>query len=106
VECSGNHGFPFFTGGIGNAKWAGTPLASLLTEAGVQEKGIEVVFWGTDVGDIEIHDDIRNVKMHQNFARSMSIDDAMNPDNILCYEMNGVDLPSANGSPLRLIAPG
>ncbi len=22
VECSGNHGFPFFTGGIGNARWA------------------------------------------------------------------------------------
>ena len=28
VECSGNHGFPFFTGGIGNARWAGTPLAA------------------------------------------------------------------------------
>ncbi|HJU06448.1 MAG TPA: sulfite oxidase [Nitrospiraceae bacterium] len=106
IECSGNHGFPFFTGGIGNAKWAGTPLAPVLAEAGVQENGIEVVFWGADVGDIEIHDDIRNVKMHQNFARSMSLADAMNPNNILCYEMNGVDLPAANGAPLRLIAPG
>ncbi|HJU06229.1 MAG TPA: sulfite oxidase [Nitrospiraceae bacterium] len=106
VECSGNHGFPFFTGGIGNAKWAGTPLAAILTEAGVQDDGIEVVFWGTDAGDIELKDDIRNVKMHQNFARSMSLADAMNPNNILCYEMNGTDLPAANGSPLRLVAPG
>ena len=29
LECSGNHGFPTFTGAIGNAKWAGTPLAPI-----------------------------------------------------------------------------
>jgi DMSO/TMAO reductase YedYZ molybdopterin-dependent catalytic subunit len=106
VECSGNTAFPFFIGGIGNAKWAGTSLAAVLEDAGVKDNGIEVVFWGTDVGDIELHDDIRDVKMHQNFARSMSLDDAMSPDNILCYEMNGADLPAPNGAPLRLIAPG
>ena len=106
LECSGNHGFPFFTGGIGNARWAGTPLASILEEAGVLENGIEVVFWGTDAGDVEIHDEIRNVKMHQNFARSLSLADAMNPNNILCYEMNGETLPAPSGFPLRLIAPG
>jgi DMSO/TMAO reductase YedYZ molybdopterin-dependent catalytic subunit len=102
IECSGNHGFPFFTGGIGNAAWAGTPLAAVLEEAGVAPGGIEVVFWGTDAGDIEV----RDVKMHQNFARSMSLEDVMSPDNILCYEMNGADLPAPNGAPLRLIAPG
>ena len=102
IECSGNHGFPFFTGGIGNAKWAGTPLAPILEEAGIRDGGIEVVFWGTDSGDIEIRDQ----KFKQNFARSMSVADAMSPDNILCYEMNGAELPEPNGFPLRLIAPG
>ncbi|MCV9966861.1 sulfite oxidase [Pararhizobium sp. BT-229] len=102
VECSGNHGFPFFTGGIGNARWAGTPLAPILQEAGVLEKGIEVVFFGTDKGEVTI----RDIKMQQNFARSMSLADAMNPDNLLCYEMNGATLPAANGFPLRLITPG
>jgi DMSO/TMAO reductase YedYZ molybdopterin-dependent catalytic subunit len=106
LECSGNHGFPFFVGGIGNAKWAGTPLAAILEEAGVMDSGIEVVFWGTDAGDIALKDDIRDVKMHQNFARSMSLADAMSPHNILCYEMNGTALPAQNGFPLRLIAPG
>jgi DMSO/TMAO reductase YedYZ molybdopterin-dependent catalytic subunit len=106
VECSGNHGFPFFTGGIGNARWAGTPLAPILEEAGVLDNGIEVVFWGSDVGEIELHDAIRDVSFKQNFARSMSLEDAMSPDNILCYEMNGAPLPAANGFPLRLIAPG
>ncbi|TAU76532.1 sulfite oxidase [Rhizobium ruizarguesonis] len=102
VECSGNHGFPFFTGGIGNARWAGTPLAPILQEAGVLDNGIEVVFFGTDRGDVEI----RDIKMQQNFARSMSLADAMSPDNLLCYEMNGASLPTPNGFPLRLIAPG
>src|SRR4029078_2921785 len=106
VECSGNHGYPFFTGGIGNARWAGTPLAAILEEAGVKENGIEVVFWGTDFGDIALKDGTRDVKMHQNFARSMSLTDAMNPNNILCYEMNGAALPAPNGFPVRLIARG
>ena len=30
----------------------------------------------------------------------------MDPDNLLCYEMNGVALPADHGSPVRLIAPG
>jgi DMSO/TMAO reductase YedYZ molybdopterin-dependent catalytic subunit len=102
IECSGNHGFPFFTGGIGNARWAGTRLAPILEEAGILENGIEVVFWGTDEGEIAV----RDLKFKQNFARSMSLEDAMSPDNILCYEMNGAALPAPNGFPLRLIAPG
>ena len=106
LECSGNHGFPSFVGGIGNAKWVGTSLADLLKEAGVKDDGIEVVFWGTDVGDVALKDDIRDVTMHQNFARSMSLADAMNPNNMLCYEMNGAALSDAHGFPLRLIAPG
>ena len=48
MECSGNSGLPFFIGGVGNARWAGTPLAPLLERAGVLEQGGEVVFWGAD----------------------------------------------------------
>ena len=106
VECSGNTGLTWFDGGIGNAKWAGTPLAPLLKEAGVLDGGIEVVFWGTDEGEIARTDDAGDVKFKQNFARSMTVTQAMNPDLILCYEMNGAPLPEANGFPLRLIAPG
>ncbi len=102
LECSGNHGFPWFIGGIGTAKWAGTPLAAVLQEAGVLDEGIEVVFFGSDAGEEEV----RDIKMPQNFARSMSLADAMNPNNLLCYEMNGAPLPQRNGFPLRLIAPG
>ena len=50
MECSGNTGLPFFIGGVGNARWAGTPLAPVLERAGILEQGIEVVFWGADAG--------------------------------------------------------
>jgi len=102
LECSGNHGFPWFISGIGTAKWAGTPLAPLLQEAGVLDHGREVIFWGSDAGEEEV----RQIKMPQHFARSMSLADAMNPTNLLCYEMNGAALPQPHGFPLRLIAPG
>ena len=36
----------------------------------------------------------------------MSLDEALNPDNLLCYEMNGAPLPPEHGFPVRLIAPG
>ena len=102
LECSGNHGFPTFTGAIGTAKWSGTALAPILEEVGILEDGIEVVFFGSDEGEEEV----RKIKMRQNFARSFSIADAMRPENLLCYEMNGAPLPKGNGFPVRLIVPG
>ncbi len=102
IECSGNHGLPFLWGGIGNARWAGISLASLLDEAGVLDDGREVAFWGADAGE----ETLWGQTVVQNFARSMSLEDAMGPYNLLAYEMNGETLPQPNGYPLRLIAPG
>jgi DMSO/TMAO reductase YedYZ molybdopterin-dependent catalytic subunit len=102
MECSGNTGLPFFTGGVGNAMWAGTPLAPLLEETGVLEEGSEVVFWGADAGE-QVW---REMTITEQFARSMSVTDAMSDDNLLVYEMNGEPLPAAHGFPVRLIAPG
>jgi DMSO/TMAO reductase YedYZ molybdopterin-dependent catalytic subunit len=42
----------------------------------------------------------------EQFARSMSLADALGRDNLLCYDMNGDKLPPEHGFPLRLIAPG
>lgn len=102
LECSGNHGPPFFTGGVGNATWAGTPLAPLLAEAGVLAEGIEVVFWGTDAGPQEVG----GAPVTEEFARSLSLADAADPNVLLCYEMNGAPLPPEHGAPVRLLAPG
>ena len=102
MECAGNRGFPFFIGGIGTARWVGTPLAPVLEQAGIRDGGIEVVFYGADTGE----EQVRDIKVQAPFARSMPVADAMNPNLLLCYEMNGEPLPQAHGFPLRLIAPG
>jgi DMSO/TMAO reductase YedYZ molybdopterin-dependent catalytic subunit len=124
LECSGNTGLPFFIGGIGNARWAGTRLAPLLERAGVQEDAVEVVFWGADSGQLTIRDNSGvlgpgktgsvvpdgagglDLTITEQFARSMSLEDALSPENLLCYEMNGAPLPKEHGFPVRLIAPG
>jgi len=90
------------TGAVGNATWAGTPLAPILQEAGILDRGIEVVFFGSDTGV----EDVRDIKMPQHMARSMALADALDPQILLCYEMNGEPLPQSHGFPLRLIAPG
>jgi hypothetical protein len=63
---------------------------------------IEVVFVGSDAGE----EGGRQIKMQQNFTHSTSVADAMNPNDLLCYEMNGELLPLPHGFPPRLIAPG
>jgi DMSO/TMAO reductase YedYZ molybdopterin-dependent catalytic subunit len=66
-----------------------------------------VVFRGIDQGEEIVRPGTPLAyKYTTNFARSMPFADAMNPVNLLCYEMNGTALPAANGFPLRLIAPG
>lgn len=109
LECAGNNGFPWFMTGIGTARWGGTSLQALLKQAGVLDSGREVVFYGSDIGDSEgrgVSDKVEVFQLRQNFARSMSLEDAMSPQNILCYEMNGAPLQHVHGFPVRLIAPG
>ncbi len=128
LECSGNSAFPPFIGGIGNAVWGGAALAPLLRGARPDRSATEVVFWGTDSGSVTIRDnpgvvsppspgtgtgtpdpdnpDRWDITITEQFARSMSVEDAMAPGNLLCYQMNGQPLPVAHGFPVRLIAPG
>jgi DMSO/TMAO reductase YedYZ molybdopterin-dependent catalytic subunit len=124
LECSGNHGTDNFTGAVGNARWGGTPLGRLLEETGLLPNATKVVFWGADSGKVTIRDSVGilsggktgtveadsegglDLTVTEQFARSMSISDALSRDNLLCYEMNGEALPPEHGFPVRLIAPG
>jgi DMSO/TMAO reductase YedYZ molybdopterin-dependent catalytic subunit len=124
LECSGNTAFPEFVGGVGNARWAGTPLAPLLRRARIKDTATEVVFWGADSGIVTIRDNVGilsggqsgtvepddtnglDLTITEQFARSMKLEDAMNSDNLICFEMNGESLPPEHGFPVRLIAPG
>jgi hypothetical protein len=67
------------------AQWTGTPLAGLLAAAGMLPSARYVNFHAYD----EIVD-------------SIDLADALHPQTILAYGMNGRDLPVGHGAPLRL----
>jgi DMSO/TMAO reductase YedYZ molybdopterin-dependent catalytic subunit len=99
LECSGNSP----TGGlIGNARWTGTPLGPVLKECGVKGGAIEAVFFGADTGK----EKIRGGEYEQQFARSLSVAEAMKDGVLVCYEMNGQPLKKNHGAPARLVVPG
>lgn len=100
-ECGGN-GIGMFHGLVGNAKWRGIRLVDVLKECRLQDKAKEIVFFGGDLGT----ETIRKKEVEQSFSRSLSVEDAMNEDILLAFEMNGEPLPLFHGKPLRLIVPG
>ena len=102
LECSGNNASAGFMGAIGNVKWTGTPLASLLQECEPYKRGIEVAFFGADTAK----DELRKNEYTANFSRGLHITDAFRDDLLLCYELNGQPLDTAHGAPLRLVVPG
>jgi len=100
-ECGGNSQ-RLFHGLIGNARWGGVRLRDLLREAKLDDGGIEVVCYGADQGK----ETIRDVEAEQNFGRSMHFEDALRPEVLVAYEMNGAPLNLYHGAPVRLVVPG
>jgi sulfite dehydrogenase (cytochrome) subunit A len=105
-QCSGNsRGFfePRVAGGqlgngaMGNARWLGVPLKTVLDMAGVQAGARQVTFNGMDGPVMDTTPD---------FVKALDIDHARDGEVMLAYGMNGEQLPVLNGFPLRLVVPG
>lgn len=75
---------------IGNAHWKGVRLRDVIQRAGgVSPRAIRFAFRSAD-----------------GYTEGIPVADAMLPDVMLAYEMNGVPLPPEHGFPLRLLIPG
>jgi DMSO/TMAO reductase YedYZ molybdopterin-dependent catalytic subunit len=107
LECAGNGraryeprpvSQPWLLEAVGSAEWTGTPLAPLLEEAGIDAGAADVAFTGADHG-LE-----RGVE--QDYARGLPVSEAMRPEVLLVWAMNGAPLPPQHGAPLRLLVPG
>ena len=106
LQCSGNSrgfsdprvgGGQLGNGAMGNARWKGVPLSSVLKRAGVKKTARQVTFDGVDEPVFEKTPD---------FVKALDIDHALNGEVLIAYAMNGADLPFLNGFPVRLIVPG
>ena len=67
------------------AEWTGVPVGLILQSAGILPNVRFVSFYG-----------------HDNYAESIDMLDALHPQTILAYGMNGGDLPVQHGAPVRL----
>jgi sulfite dehydrogenase len=105
-QCSGNsrgfftprvNGGQLGNGAMGNARWTGIPLRTVLEQAGVAAGARQVSFNGLDRGVLDATPD---------FIKALDIDHALDGEVMLAWAMNGEDLPVLNGYPLRLVVPG
>jgi DMSO/TMAO reductase YedYZ molybdopterin-dependent catalytic subunit len=105
-ECSGNR--RPVQGLIGNGRWTGVPLKTLLDKAGMKSNAREVVFFGADRGKESVNFRGTNFDVEQQYGRSIQRDQALSSDRapFLAYALNGEPLTKHQGAPLRLIMPG
>jgi DMSO/TMAO reductase YedYZ molybdopterin-dependent catalytic subunit len=71
------------------AEWVGTPLVDVLRAAGIMPQARYVVYFS----------------IQASWWDSVDMADALHPQTLLAYAMNGADLPVAFGGPLRLRVP-
>jgi DMSO/TMAO reductase YedYZ molybdopterin-dependent catalytic subunit len=74
---------------ISNGLWKGVRLIELLERGGVSSNVARVVFRSAD-----------------GYDESLSLDDAMRPEVLIAYDMNGAPLKKEHGFPARVVVPG
>ena len=109
LQCGGNsrkyyarsgqatHGVQWGHGAMGCAVWKGARLKDILNMAGVKADSRYVGVNGLEKPAMD---------ETPKFFREMNIDEALDGEIIVAYEMNGADIPYLNGFPLKLIIPG
>jgi DMSO/TMAO reductase YedYZ molybdopterin-dependent catalytic subunit len=109
LECAGNGrafldppvvGEQWRTGAVGTAEWTGASLRTVLQMAQPLSTAVEVLCIGADAGTPV------DVGARIAYERSLPMADALRDDVLITYAMNGEDLPTEHGAPLRLIVPG
>ncbi len=106
LECSGNSTRANRMAGLlSNGVWTGVGLRSILEEAGVTSEGREVLFLGLDM-EKEKKFQAGNREYAAPHGRAIHLLDAMHPDTLLAFALNGQPIPRDQGFPVRLLVPG
>lgn len=108
LECGGNgrsefsppaKGNQWSTGAVGCPEWTGVRLADVLHDVGIKPNAVYIGYYGKDnhlSGDANKDPISRGVPIHK----------ALEPESLIAWAMNGEDLPTMNGYPLRLVFGG
>ena len=104
-ECSGNSARAQ-QGLSSNGRFTGVRLRDVLQRVGVNDKAREVVFFGADKGNEDVVFRQNTLKVQQQFARSITLENAMKPEPLLAFALNGQPLGRDHGFPLRVVMPG
>lgn len=108
LECAGNGRIGFAPptpgtqwgyGAIACPKWTGVRLKDVLSEAGIKSSAVYIGYYGHD---IHLNGDPDKVVI----SRGVPISKAMDESTLLAFAMNGEELPTLHGFPLRLVCPG
>ena len=104
-ECSGNS--PRAIQGMSSCgRFTGVRLRDVLNRVGLHPKAREVVFFGADHGPFDVAFRQQTFKLEQQFGRSITLENAMKPEPLLAYALNGDPLTREQGFPVRLLMPG
>ena len=104
-ECSGNSARAQ-QGLSSNGRFTGVRLRDVLQRVGVDDKAREVVFFGGDKGNEDVVFRQNTLKVQQQFARSITLENATKPEPLLAWALNGQPLGRDHGFPLRVVMPG
>ncbi|WP_159590389.1 sulfite oxidase [Chelativorans xinjiangense] len=108
IECGGNgrayfepgaSGNQWTVGAVGCSEWTGVRLRDVLNAAGIRDSAVYTGHYGNDV---DVSGDSDKVVI----SRGVPIEKAMEPENLIAWEMNGEPVPALHGFPLRLIITG
>ena len=109
AQCAGNSmaffnppvipGWNLTHGFMGCATWTGVRVRDVLAKAGIKTGARNVVFKGADRPIID-----KTPLVEKSFR--LAVDQTLDENLLIAYAMNGQPLPSWNGYPVRLAAPG
>jgi DMSO/TMAO reductase YedYZ molybdopterin-dependent catalytic subunit len=106
LECSGNSTRPQrMSGLLSNGVWTGVGLKSILEEAGLTPEAREVLFLGLDM-EKEKKFQAGNREYAAPHGRAIHLLDALHPDTMVAFALNGQPIPREQGFPVRLLVPG
>src|SRR5207237_4745742 len=112
LECAGNsrvflvpqvQGAQWELGAVSNAEWTGVPLRVLLERAGLQNDACEIVLEGADRGTPK-EEPVPPEPI--SYALCLPREKTIRPEVLIAYQMNGRDIPSDHGLPVRADVPG